>query len=85
MSDETIAKAEHAKRLMSDPLLVEVLDAIEERAINAWASTAIEDHEHREMAYYALKASRRVRDTLQGVIDNGLVAAARAVRPAGAG
>jgi len=85
VSDETILKAEHAKRLMSDPLLVEVLDAIEQAAIDAWARTAMGDHENREMAYHALKASRRVRDTLKDVVNNGLVAAARAVRPAGTG
>jgi len=80
MTDAT-ARAEHAKRLMEDPLLVEVLDGIETAAITAWASTGMGDHENREMAYHALKASRRVRETLKGVIDNGLVEARRAVRP----
>lgn len=84
MSDDVV-RMEQARRLMEDPLLVEVLDSIEQAAINAWANTAMGDHEHREMAYQALKASRRVRETLQGVVDNGLVAAARAVRPAGTG
>ncbi len=77
---EAIARAEHAKRLLTDSLLVEVLDGIEAAAINAWASTAMQDHEQREMAYYSLKASRRVRDTLSGVVDNGLVEASRAIR-----
>lgn len=78
MTDAT-ARAEHAKRLIDDPLLTEVLDSIETAAINAWAATAMGDHENREMAYHALKASRRVRDALKGVVDNGLVAASRAV------
>lgn len=82
---EAVARAEHAKRLIEDPLLIEVLDSIEEAAIQAWASTAMGDSENREMAYHALKASRRVRDTLKGVVDNGLVAARRAVRPPNAG
>ncbi len=84
MSDAT-ARAAHAKRLMADPLLIEILDGIEQAAINAWASTSMEAVEHREMAYQSLKASRRVRDTLKGVVDNGLVAASRAVRPPGTG
>ena len=74
------SRAAQAARLLDDPLLVEVLDGIEQAAINAWASTAMDAVEHREMAYQSLKASRRVRDTLKGVIDNGLVEAARAIR-----
>lgn len=82
MSDD-IVRAAHAKRLMEDSLLVEILDAIEEAAIAAWSSTAMQDNELREMAYQSFKASRRVRDTLKSVVDSGLVAANanRAVRP----
>jgi hypothetical protein len=80
MSDAT-ARAERAQQLIDDPLLTEVLDEIEAAAITAWASTAMGDHENREMAYHALKAARRVRETLKGVIDNGLIEARRAVRP----
>ncbi len=79
MIDHT-ARAAQAARLLDDPLLVEVLDGIEQAAINAWASTAVGDVEHREMAYHSLKASRRVRETLKGVVDNGLVEASRAIR-----
>ncbi len=79
MTDATL-RAEQAKRLLDDPLLVEVLDGIEQAAISAWASTAMDAVEHREMAYHSLKASRRVRDALKGVVDNGLVEASRAVR-----
>lgn len=74
------SRAIQARRLLDDPLLVEVLDGIEQAAINAWASTAMDAVEHREMAYHSLKASRRVRETLKGVVDNGLVEASRAVR-----
>ena len=77
---DAVARAEQAQRLLDDPLLTELLDSIEAAAITAWSSTAIDAVEHREMAYHSLKASRRVRDTLKGVVDNGLVAASRAVR-----
>lgn len=73
-------RANHAKQLLADPLLTEVLDGIEQAAIDAWASTGMGDAGNREIAYHSLKASRRVRDTLKGVVDNGLVAASRAVR-----
>ena len=79
MSDE-VDRATRAAFLLGDELLNEVLDSIEQAAIDAWASTAMDAVEHREMAYHSLKASRRVRDTLKGVVDNGLVAASRAVR-----
>ncbi len=79
MIDHT-ARAAQARRLLDDPLLTEVLDSIEQAAINAWVSTAMDAVEHREMAYHSLKASRRVRDALKGVVDNGLVEASRAVR-----
>jgi hypothetical protein len=78
---DAVARAEHAKRLLEDTLLNECLDSIEDTAIQAWAATGMGDHENREMAYHALKASRRVRETLKGVIDNGLIEARRAVRP----
>ena len=78
---DAVARAEHAKRLLDDELLTDVLDGIERAAINAWAATALDAAGQRELAYHSLKASRRVRDTLKGVVDNGLVAASRAVRP----
>ncbi len=79
MSDE-IVRAEHAKRLLADDLLTEILDSIEQAAIDAWATTRMDAVEQREMAYQSLKASRRIRETLKGVVDNGLIAANRAVR-----
>ncbi len=75
-----IARAEHAKRLVSDALLVEILDAVEQDAVDAWTMTDMGAIEQREMAYQNFKASRRIRDKLKGVMDNGLVAAARDAR-----
>lgn len=79
MSDAT-QRAEQAKYLLGDVLLSEILDSIEQAAVDAWATTAMADVELREMAYHSLKASRRIRETLKSVVDNGLVEAARAVR-----
>jgi hypothetical protein len=80
MTDAT-ARAEHAKRLIEDPLLTEVLDEVEKAAITAWLSTGAGMETEREFAYQAAKAVGRIRQTLKGVIDNGLVEARRAVRP----
>lgn len=79
MIDEQ-ARAAQAKVLLDDPLLNEVLDSIEAAAIAAWGSTSWDAQDKRETAYHSLKASRRIRDALNGIVDNGLVAASRAVR-----
>ncbi len=79
MTDET-NRAERAANLLRDDLLIEVLDSIEQAAIDAWAGTPANAQDDRETAYHSLKASRRVRETLKGIVDNGLVAASRAVR-----
>ena len=80
MSDAA-TRAAAATRLLSDPLLVEVLDAIEQAAVTVWRSTSEADSAARERAYYTVKASERVRNTLQGIVDNGLIEARRAVAP----
>ena len=78
---EHVARAEHAKRLLDDPLLTEVLDEIERAAVAAWLCTGVGMEKEREFAFHAAKAVMRIRETLKSVVDNGLVAAARAVRP----
>lgn len=80
MSDAD-ARAAHARRLLDDPLLVEVLDSIEQAAIAAWRATGTAQHEDRERVWHSLKAAERVRSTLQGIVDNGLIEARRAVAP----
>lgn len=78
---EATARGEHAKRLLDDPLLSEVLDEIEKAAVMAWLSTGVGQEDQREFAFHAAKAVGRIRETLKSVVDNGLVAASRAVRP----
>lgn len=73
-------RAAHAKHLLDDPLLTEVLDEIEKAAVSAWLSTGVGGEMQREFAYHAAKSVQRIREALKGVVDNGIVAAARAVR-----
>ena len=82
MSD-SVARATHAKQLLEDPLLNEVFDELEKAAVEAWLSTGVGGEPQREFAFHAAKSVQRIRDALKGVVDNGLVAAARAVRPIG--
>lgn len=74
------AKAGRAKQLLEDPLLSEVLDAIEAQAVLVWRSTSSAQQAEREVAWQSLKASERVRNTLQGIVDNGLIEARRAAQ-----
>ena len=74
------SRASGAKQLLENPLLVEVLDAIEAQAINVWRTTSIVQVQEREIAWQSLKAAERVRTALQGVVDNGLIESRRAVQ-----
>lgn len=80
MSDPE-SRAARAQQLLDDTLLTEVFDAVEDAAIQAWRTTSSAQHAEREIAWQALKAAERVRSTLQGIVDNGLIAARRAVQP----
>lgn len=81
---DAAAKALRAKQLLDDELLTEVLDSIEAAAIRAWRTTGSDRQQDREVAYYSIKAAERVRNTLQGIVDNGLIEANRSVRLASA-
>jgi len=81
VASDTVARAEHAKRLLDDPLLTEVFEAVEAAAINAWRTTGSVQSAEREIAWQSLKAAERVRNALQGMVDNGLIEARRAVQP----
>ncbi len=80
MSDPQV-RATHAKQLLDDSLLVEVLDTIEQAAITAWRSTAMAATDDRERVWHTLKAAERVRSVLQGIVDNGQIEARKAMTP----
>lgn len=78
---DTEARAAHAKNLLADPLLAEVFDLVEQAAIDVWRTTSTAQAAEREIAWQSLKAVERVRSTLKGIVDNGLIEARRAVQP----
>ena len=79
MMDASV-RAARAKQLLDDPLLIEVLDAVEAAAVNVWRSTSTAQQAEREIAWHSLKAAERVRNALTGIVDNGLIEANRSVR-----
>ena len=78
---EAETRAAHARQLLDDALLTEISEECERAAVTAWLSTGAGDEKQREFAYHVAKSVQRIREALRGVVDNGIVAAARAVRP----
>lgn len=85
MSDAT-ARAEHAKRLLADPLLTEALDEIEATAVRFWKASRNDDVQVREEYFQTVRANDRLRAALESIADNGKFVAARhavaQIRPA---
>jgi hypothetical protein len=77
----TDARAANAKRLLDDPLLQEALGLIKDEAIAAWQATAARDTEAREIAWLTVKITDRITSCLQGMVDDGRIAAARTQAP----
>lgn len=78
MTDET--RARDAQQLLENPLLNEALGEIESEAITAWKGTKLDDTPARERLWMTVKAAQRVREVLQGAVDNGRFEAGRAAR-----
>lgn len=77
---EAKRRAEQAAYLLDNPLLQEALDALETEAITAWKGTKLDDTATRERLWMQVKAAQRVRETLEGAVDNGRFEAGRAAR-----
>ena len=75
-------RAGNAAQLLENPLLEEVLSQIEDEARRAWLATPAQDGQQaREFAWMLSKAVGRIRDVLQGAIDDQKIAASRATAP----
>lgn len=79
MSD-TESRARDAAALKDNAFLTEILDQVKQEAINAWIGTNIHDTVGRELAWTLVKAQGRIRDVIQGALDDGLIAAHRAAK-----
>lgn len=79
MSDHEI-RAKNAQQLLENPMLQEALNELESEAIAAWKGTKLDDTATRERLWMQVKAANRVRDVLEGAVDNGRYEAGRAAR-----
>jgi hypothetical protein len=68
------ARGEQARRLLTDELLVETLDRIEQEWNDAWQNSPARDVEGREMAYLILKSAQKFRKELMLIQEQGKVA-----------
>lgn len=71
-----IQRGEHALRLLSDPLLVEALQAIETEYTEQWKNSPARDEAGREKLWLMVKMVNRFRTELGTVLTTGKVAKA---------
>lgn len=74
---EIASRANRAQQLLSDKLLVEALDSIEQEIIEQWESCPARDAEGREALWKYYKTAKKFRGILQGAVESGKVAAFR--------
>lgn len=69
---DTEQKANRARQLLEDPVLLEVLNGTEAAAIEAWKATKTDNVSQREFSWLTVKVIDRIRDGLQTMVDNHL-------------
>ena len=73
--DEERVRGEHARRLMSDPMLVEAFDTVEKTIRDAWAGSGEQQERERERLWLMLKLLGRVQGHLKTALETGKLAA----------
>jgi hypothetical protein len=73
---QAAAKAARAQNLLDNELLSEAFTALESSYTAAWRATTIDDVSGREKLFLAINIVGKVRDHLQGIVNNGKLAAA---------
>jgi len=68
---EILTRAESAKRLLSDPMIVEALATIERDVVEAFFACPVRDLEGMRILQTDLRLARQFRGILQGAIERG--------------
>jgi hypothetical protein len=68
-------RAAQAQRLLDDAMLKDAFKGLEEAYTSAWRATLIDDVSGREKLFLAINVVGKVRDHLQGIVNNGKLAA----------
>lgn len=74
---QKIDRAAHAKRLIEDELVVEVLGKMEADYTTAWKNTGARDTEGRELAWTMVKAVEQFRKEFTALMQDGQIEASR--------
>ncbi|WP_208281728.1 hypothetical protein [Massilia oculi] len=77
MNDQQYAainRAEAARRIMTDPMVVEALQTIEDGITEAWKEVPLRDVEGREHLHRLLQAKRRFESVFEIVLQEGKLA-----------
>jgi hypothetical protein len=74
---DPITKANHAKRLLEDELLIEAFAQVEKDIFEEWRMSVITDYSSRSDMFHTLKGLERLKARLQAILDDGLVAQSR--------
>lgn len=76
-ADKIRNRGAQAERLLSDELLAESFNTLEEKYINSWIATDARDTDARERLFQAVHVVRKVRDHLRVVMQRGEIEAKR--------
>jgi hypothetical protein len=68
-ADERLRRAEHARQLLDDPLLMETLAAMRAETIQTWEAAVTT--EAREAAWHSVRAVARLEAKLRGLVTDG--------------
>ncbi len=72
MSEEL--RAEHAKRLLNDKLLMEAFDAMNDEFHRTWLHSSVHDIETREQAWVMIRLLERLKLHLTSYVETGEIA-----------
>ncbi len=70
-------RAEHASRLLEDPLVKEAFELVDREILDQWEACPVRDVEGREYLWRFLKTSRKFKSVFMGVIQSGQIASLR--------
>jgi len=74
---DPITKANHAKRLLEDDILMEAFAAVEKDIFEEWRMSAPTEYGARSDMFHTLKGLERLKGRLQAILDDGLIAKSR--------
>ena len=73
--EESLRRANAAKRIFDDPLVQETLAVMEKEVMEAWMAVPARDVEGREFLWRLAVTTRKFRDLLHGTMESGKLAA----------